>query len=84
VHRNVSPVAAVAVIVVTLAVVWFLYTRVFHGMVEGQIGPPQGVAGPAPPVAAGPPKEKPAGPPGSPEWRKQQARQREAARTPKK
>jgi len=62
---RVHPVVAVIVILLALVAVWFVYTRVFTGQVEGIIGPPSGASGPPPPgqsKAAAPPAH-PAMPP---------------------
>lgn len=48
---QVHPVIAVVVILLALVAVWFVYTRVFTGQVEGTIGPPSGASLPPPPTA---------------------------------
>lgn len=48
---QVHPVVAVVVILLALVAVWFVYTRVFTGQVEGTIGPPSGASLPPPPTA---------------------------------
>lgn len=47
---QVHPVVAAIVVLLALVAVWFAYTRVFTGQVEGTIGPPSGASMPPPPV----------------------------------
>ncbi|MBM3493331.1 MAG: hypothetical protein FJX72_03260 [Armatimonadetes bacterium] len=66
--NQVNPLVALVLICAALAAVWYVYTNVFSGKESGSTGPPAGVSMPAPPAS-----KRPAGPPGSPEWKAEQA-----------
>jgi hypothetical protein len=50
--QQVHPVVALLIIVIALAAVWLVYTKVLTGQETGTIGPPSGVSTPPPPVSA--------------------------------